>query len=265
LPNTFAPNLPDLKTATLKTRIRTERCRETGYISISYPTNFGDEKFDEHLANFFKETYFDRFVGGTIVEMMNASCENDNFEVESDDPEAVWDNLFHQHIIIATFDVYSVRPGIVSLIVTINTGGWNHPNQEYQALNFDVAKRELLTLEDIFENPRQSLEIIWPYIAHLSCLRSLSRNYGDASLPRFYDSNSACPSDGLPGIPLPENLKGERVGFEDLADAAYFTDQGLILEFASYNAWGSVYGPLSLTIPPTILQEAGVRPDFWPK
>ncbi|MDR2140660.1 MAG: hypothetical protein LBR11_02550 [Deltaproteobacteria bacterium] len=159
-----------------------------------------------------------------------------------------------------TFDLYSPRPGLISLLFTANLDTFgNHPSTEFYSASFEVASGRELTLQDVFPDWAQSGPKFWAYLKKGFCALKESEN----TLPRYFSSvefeAKSCAADP----PLPKIYQAPQT-LRELGNPV-LTKDGLFLFLGPYDGYGYVMGPISLSIPKKDLLEMGASPSLWAK
>jgi hypothetical protein len=166
------------------------------------------------------------------------SLYSDICEREKDDPNNQIEKFF---LARQTFDLYSPRPGLISILWTRNldTGG-NHPNSGYIAEAYFLNPLRPVTLKDIFPDLAKSLPLLW---AALGPKWAAMETNLDKVMPGFYEF----PDSGgqisclTPLPPLPKTL-AEAKTLNDLGPTV-LTKTGLFFYIEPYSCWGYAGGP----------------------
>lgn len=252
--NTFAPNLPDLKAATLHGRVLEKNCALAHSVSVSYPTGTGYPLFDDYVKNEFEEAFFLKFMVEARRDLkMNyyTSCQMEHVSIILDDAKK-----------ITAFDAYSPRPGLLSLLTVSHSPAVAHPGQDYKSLNYDMADLRPLYLKDLFPDPKAGVAKLWPEMTRALC----SQHAEPRRVKGVWYYGLDCESGGADGtFPLPVNLTKNDLSFDDLADGVVLTPEGLIFVLGPNNVGGHAMGPAYFTVPREAVLKAGASSFVWGK
>jgi hypothetical protein len=256
LPNRFALNLPNILSDTYSTKITINNCNISSYISVSYPINTGNIEIDKVLKKIFFDIY-----SLTIEDAKKELIDRISVEDGSVICSSIRDISF-----ISTFDIFSSRSGIFSIVISGNVdAGYFHPTQTYKSLNFNVSSLKEISLNDLFPNNAVGLKKLWPIVATRFCGAENSRN----TIPfhytgSIYREGDVCPPGGFKeGIPLPDGWTKPDVTFADFGDAVFFTPEGMVIFLGNYGAWGFANGSASVFVSKEELQKIGASAYIW--
>jgi hypothetical protein len=251
LQNAFDENLPEVKAEVFGLKISSKKCESTTYISLNYPTNTGSDASDNYIQSFFES-----LLDSTIQQAVETMDE----DVESDGECPKW---IPKYVFQSSFAVFSPKPGLISIhIIGNHSFGGNHPMNYHRSLNVRTKDGHELTFADVFPKPQESIKKLWPYLANRYCSEEEFPGRGD-TLPHFFGGDECRPGGYDDSSPLPDNLNNETLELSDLAEAVFFTSEGMLLFLDAYSGWAYVWGPATIFIPKKEAMEMGVSPSIW--
>jgi hypothetical protein len=248
--NSIDPALTQVKIEELFWTADNPNCaQEYAKSSVYYPSGTGSKDLDILLAREAETMLAESqkiFTSSTFTYITPEICQS----MVSNESKKVYQAR-------RTFDIYTSRPGLISILFTANldTGG-NHPSNEFYSFSFDIEKNRELEVEDLFPDWSKSGEAFWNYLKIHFCELSPEPK----ELPRFFsykNHKTLC----LEDPPLPEALNPPK-SLKDFGNVI-FTKTGLLVFLGAYDSWGYVSGYNYLSIPKKELLAMRASPALW--
>ncbi|MDR2301710.1 MAG: hypothetical protein LBF38_06695 [Deltaproteobacteria bacterium] len=234
---TISPFIRGLRYTTLLNNFVNPNCPNlTLHVGFTYPLNTGSPAVDAFLVKFAQNTF--------------TALSQKDFCLDGNDQESgVTEHVFKFTAEIAGNDYLSIFFNGYHFYA-----GAAHPLGDAASFIFNVKTHRRLELSDIFENPKQSIPLLWPLLVKGWCRLEFKE------IPTHYKISNGDYGCGRNIPPIPSDFLDNQVSFDVLGEV-FLNHEGMGISLTE--PFTHADGRQQITIGREDLLQIGAKPEIW--